>query len=175
MSTTSTIYVKVRKEDKGKTLKCDLSKVILNLDNAFKIKKEEIERKITPITLDKDYIRIYVHRNGDVDGVGYELLTNYDYKKILNLILLGDESDIVDVCTPYVGRTDFTEEWEDVQPMTMYDVEQDEMFTYLLDDDDGRQYVCFTNKADINPRFAVAAEVLAELGLEVPDEILAKL
>ena len=72
MSTTSTIYVKVRKEDKGKTLKCDLSKVILNLDNAFKIKKEEIERKITPITLDKDYIRIYVHRNGDVDGVGYE-------------------------------------------------------------------------------------------------------
>ena len=64
MSTTSTIYVKVRKEDKGKTLKCDLSKVILNLDNAFKIKKEEIERKITPITLDKDYIRIYVHRNG---------------------------------------------------------------------------------------------------------------
>ena len=46
---------------------------------------------------------------------------------------------------------------------------------YLLDDDDGRQYVCFTNKADINPRFAVAAEVLAELGLEVPDEILAKL
>ena len=54
MSTTSTIYVKVRKEDKGKTLKCDLSKVILNLDNAFKIKKEEIERKITPIKLDKD-------------------------------------------------------------------------------------------------------------------------
>ena len=136
MSTTSTIYVKVRKEDKGKALKCDLSKVILNLDNAFKIKKEEIERKITPIKLDKDYIRIYVHHDGDVNGVGYELLTNYDYKKILNLILLGDESDIVDVCTPYVGRTDYAEEWEDVQPMTMDDVEQDEMFTYLLDDDD---------------------------------------
>ena len=136
MSTTSTIYVKVRKEDKGKTLKCDLSKVSLNLDNAFKIKKEEIERKITPIKLDKDYIRIYVHHDGDVNGVGYELLTNYDYKKILNLILLGDESNIINDCTPYVGRTDFTEEWEDVQPMTMDDVEQDEMFTYLLDDDD---------------------------------------
>ena len=90
MSTTSTIYVKVRKEDKGKALKCDLSKVILNLDNSFKIKKEEIERKITPIKLDKDYIRIYVHWNGYVDGVGRELLNNYDYEKALNLILLGD-------------------------------------------------------------------------------------
>ena len=136
MSTTSTIYVKVRKEDKGKTLKCDLSKVILNLDNAFKIKKEEIERKITPITLDKDYIRIYVHFDGYVDGVGRELLNNYDYEKALNLILLGDESNIIGGCEPYVGRTDYPEKWKDIKPMTMYDVEQDEMFTYLLDDDD---------------------------------------
>ena len=136
MSTTSTIYVKVRKEDKGKALKCDLSKVSLNLNNSLRIKVEEIERKITPIKLDNDYIRIYVHSNGYVDGVGYELLTNYDYKKILNLILLGDESDIIDVCTPYVGRTDFPEEWEDIEPMTMENVEQDQMFTYLLDDDD---------------------------------------
>lgn len=86
--------------------------------------------------MDKDYIRIYVHWDGYVDGVGRELLNNYDYEKALNLILLGDESSIINDCTPYVGRTDFTEEWEDVQPMTMYDVEQDEMFTYLLDDDD---------------------------------------
>ncbi len=136
MSTTSTIYVKVRKEDKGKALKCDLSKVSLNLNNSFRIKVEEIERKITPIKLDKDYIRIYVHSNGYVNGVGYELLTNYDYKKILNLILLGDESDIINVCTPYVGRTDFPEEWEDIKPMTLENVEQDETFTYLLGDDD---------------------------------------
>ena len=52
---------------------------------------------------------------------------------------------------------------------------EDMVHFYLLDDDDGRQYVCFTNKADINPRFVIAAEVLTELGLEVPDEILSKL
>lgn len=46
---------------------------------------------------------------------------------------------------------------------------------YLLEDDDGRQYVCFTNKAEINPKYQLAANVLAELGLEVPDEILEKL
>lgn len=52
---------------------------------------------------------------------------------------------------------------------------EDMVHFYLLEDDDGRQYVCFTNKADINPRFLIAAEVLAECGLEVPTEILEKL
>lgn len=52
---------------------------------------------------------------------------------------------------------------------------EDMVHFYLLEDDDGRQYVCFTNKADINPRFFIAAEVLAECGLEVPAEILEKL
>lgn len=46
---------------------------------------------------------------------------------------------------------------------------------FLLEDDDGRQYVCFTNKAEINPKYQVAAEVLVELGLEIPDEILEKI
>lgn len=136
MSTTSTIYVKVRKEDKGKALKCDLSKITFSFNTPFNIKVEEIERKITPIKLDKDYIRIYVHWDRYVDGVGRELLNNYDYEKALNLILLGDESSIIGECTPYVGRTDYPEEWEDIKPMTLENVEQDEMFTYLLDDDD---------------------------------------
>ena len=156
MSTTSTIYVKVRKEDKGKALKCDLSKVSLNLNNSFRIKVEEIERKITPIKLDKDYIRIYVHNDGYVDGVGYELLTNYDYEKALNIILLGDESSIIGECKPYVGRTDYPEEWEDIKPMTMENVEQDEMFTYLLDDDD-KWYV-----AEGNGEFELVSDLLED-------------
>lgn len=156
MSTTSTIYVKVRKEDKGKALKCDLSKITLSFNNPFKIKKEEIERKITPIKLDKDYIRIYVHNDGYVDGVGRELLNNYDYEKALNLILLGDESSIIGECKPYVGRTDYPEEWEDIKPMTMYDVEQDEMFTYLLDDDD-KWYV-----AEGNGEFEFVCDLLED-------------
>ena len=156
MSTTSTIYVKVRKEDKGKALKCDLSKITLSFNTPFNIKVEEIERKITPIKLDKDYIRIYVHWDGYVDGVGYELLTNYDYEKALNLILLGDESSIIGECTPYVGRTDFPEEWEDIKPMTLENVEQDEMFTYLLGDDD-KWYV-----AKGNGEFELVSDLLED-------------
>lgn len=52
---------------------------------------------------------------------------------------------------------------------------EDQVYFYLLEDDDGRQFVCFTNKTDSSPKYQLAAEVLAELGLEVPDEILAKL
>lgn len=156
MSTTSTIYVKVRKEDKGKALKCDLSKITLSFNTPFNIKVEEIERKITPIKLDKDYIRIYVHWDGYVDGVGRELLNNYDYEKALNLILLGDESSIIGECTPYVGRTDFTEEWEDIKPMTLENVEQDEMFTYLLGDDD-KWYV-----AKGNGEFELVSDLLED-------------
>lgn len=52
---------------------------------------------------------------------------------------------------------------------------EDQVYFYLLEDDDGRQFVCFTNKSDSSPKYQLAAEVLAELGLEVPDEILAKL
>ena len=52
---------------------------------------------------------------------------------------------------------------------------EDMVHFYLLDDDDGMAYVVFTNKCYINPRFAVADEVVGELGLEVANEILAKL
>ena len=52
---------------------------------------------------------------------------------------------------------------------------EDQVYFYLLEDDDGRQFVCFTNKSDSSPKYQLAAEVLVELGLEVPDEILAKL
>lgn len=155
MSTTSTIYVKVRKKDKDKILKCDLSKIILNFNEPYKIKVEEIERKITPIKLDKDYIKINVHWNGYVDGVGCELLDNYDYEKVLNLILLGDESDIIRKCSPYIGRTDYPEEWEDVKPMTTEDVELDDMFTYLLDEDD-KWYVV----TDENGEFELVSDLL---------------
>ena len=156
MSTQSTICVKVRKEDKGKALKCDLSKITLKSNNPFDIKVEEIERKITPIKLDKDYIRIYVHWSGDANGVGRELLNNYDYEKALNLILLGDESSIIGGCEPYVGRTDYPEEWEDTKPMTLENVEQDEMLTYLLDDDD-KWYV-----AEGNGEFELVSDLLED-------------
>ena len=106
--------------------------------------------------MDKYYIIIYVHCDGYFDVVGREFLNNYYYEKSLNLILLGDESDIVDVCTPYVGRTDYPEEWEDIKPMTLENVEQDEMFTYLLGDDD-KWYV-----ANGNGEFELVSDLLED-------------
>lgn len=53
--------------------------------------------------------------------------------------------------------------------------EGDEMEFYLLQTDDGAQYVCLTNHSADNNRFAAAANVLTELGLEVPVELAEKI
>ena len=44
----------------------------------------------------------------------------------------------------------------------------------MLADDAGEQYVCLTNHKG-NNRYALAAEVLEELGLDVPAELEEKL
>ena len=51
----------------------------------------------------------------------------------------------------------------------------DEVEFYLLNDDNGEQYVCLTNHKYGNNKYEIAAQVLAELGLEVPEEIEEKL
>lgn len=53
-------------------------------------------------------------------------------------------------------------------------VEGDEMEFFMLADDAGEQYVCLTNHKG-NNRYALAAEVLEELGLDVPAELEEKL
>ena len=51
----------------------------------------------------------------------------------------------------------------------------DEVEFYLLSDDVGEQYVCLTNHKHGNSKYEIAAQVLTELGLEVPEEIEEKL
>lgn len=51
----------------------------------------------------------------------------------------------------------------------------DEVEFYLLNGDDGEQYVCLTNHKVGNSRFELAAKVLVELGLDVPEELEAKM
>lgn len=47
----------------------------------------------------------------------------------------------------------------------------DEVEFYLLNADNGEQFVCLTNHKIANSRYEMAAAVLAELGLEIPEEL----
>ncbi len=51
--------------------------------------------------------------------------------------------------------------------------ELDEVEFFLLEDDGGEQYVALTNHATSRNKYAEAADVLIELGLEIPDELAA--
>lgn len=47
----------------------------------------------------------------------------------------------------------------------------DEVEFYLLNADNGEQFVCLTNHKIANSRYETAAAVLTELGLEIPEEL----
>ena len=51
----------------------------------------------------------------------------------------------------------------------------DEVEFYLLNADNGEQFVCLTNHAVNNSRYETAAEVLAELGIDIPEALGQKL
>lgn len=51
--------------------------------------------------------------------------------------------------------------------------ELDEVEFFLLEDDGGERYVALTNHAVSRNKYAEAADVLIELGLEIPDELAA--
>ena len=50
----------------------------------------------------------------------------------------------------------------------------DEVEFYLLNADNGEQFVCLTNHATNNSRYEIAAQVLTELGIEIPKELESK-
>lgn len=51
----------------------------------------------------------------------------------------------------------------------------DEVEFYLLQTDDGEQYVCLTNHKANNNKYEMAAKVLNELGLDIPEELEVKI
>ena len=51
----------------------------------------------------------------------------------------------------------------------------DEVEFYLLNADNGEQFVCLTNHKVANNRYEMAAAVLAELGLDIPEELEVKI
>lgn len=53
--------------------------------------------------------------------------------------------------------------------------EGDEVEFYLLNADNGEQFVCLTNHKGGTNKYETAAKVLEELGIEIPEELEAKM
>lgn len=117
MSTRSCIILKVRKEDLGKAVKFDKKKLPI----PFKNWKEEwgdesAKEKSKEVILSHEYIGIYCHWDGDLDGVGAVLKKYFtDYDAVLNLIAGGACSSIwYDGVKHYANRKG--EEWKYIEP-----------------------------------------------------------
>ena len=98
MSTRSNIYLKLKPETLGTTIKFDATKLPEpEGDREFPIKDVVVPQ-------DAKYMRIYHHWDGYVTGVG-DTLNRYfkDYDTILNLLAMGDMSSINDRITSYQG------------------------------------------------------------------------
>lgn len=95
MSTNAYIYIKLRAEDQGKILdirneRFDGVRPELPKGFDFGVFNQEI---YTSIHL--PYIRIYCHHDGYPNGLGVDLLENFNtYEKVLALILTGDTSGL---------------------------------------------------------------------------------
>lgn len=137
MSTRAHIIVKVRPEDKGKTMQ---HKEEL-LPKGYKYgtwdkKKEFPEVKIGKTT---NYLCIYHHWDGYPSGLGDTLLNNFDtYEKALNIVLGGDMSNINNHVASYFNRG---EDWKSIKPVQLRSkapkVNKETWceYAYLLDED----------------------------------------
>lgn len=100
MSTSSMIWVKVREEDFGKVLTADITKLPNTVEKLnFPCKPVKIHSNPGGNTL---YLGIYCHFDGYFSGVGEELYNKFTtYEQVLNLILLGECSYIIDSICSY--------------------------------------------------------------------------
>ena len=115
MSTTSSIWIKVKPEDFGKTISFNKEIHPLGLDEfnvappTFKIKEKH------NLVL---YLGVYCHNDGYPSGVGATLLKHFDtYEKVLNLVSLGDLSALWNSTRAYYSWRQ--EKWDGVKPMSI--------------------------------------------------------
>lgn len=139
MSTRSTIAIRLKKEDIGKTFTNDYDETLV---------------------ASKPFLEIYCHYDGYVeDGVGEELYRHFNsYEEALALVLNGNHSRITPDVSTYLDKG---EDWEDNQPMQLDDVKLSEDYAYLFAD--GRWYVdCGNSGYDSDSsRYEVLEHVLA--------------
>lgn len=124
MSTPSRIILKLKKEDIGRKIKFDPTKLPLPFydwiergDNGkVWLNKKDVE-KSKAVTLKGEYIGIYCHWDGNLDSTGDVLRESFnDYETALNLIVGGWCSGIA--CgrvSHYANRKG--DEWADIKPI----------------------------------------------------------
>lgn len=131
MATRCNIFVKIRKEDSGKTLRIDLDKIT----GAESLKNLEFKTsRFKEVTLEHDYIGIYNHWDGYPEGgVGLTLQNHYNsYDLALNLVLGGNVSTINTTYKPYICMGDAN--WESEEPRQQdTEPKPTESYLYLFD------------------------------------------
>lgn len=141
MATHCMIIVKVPKEMIGTTISFDPNKIpeanpfedfeSSRFPGGTKPMNTNVELCSQPVLLDKPYIAIYNHWDGD--SVGEVLKEHFNTLDLaLNLIAAGHCSAVCDHVVPYCSRKD--EKWEEVKPYigkTMKDIPL-ECFNYVF-------------------------------------------
>ena len=130
MATHCRIYVRVNKEDFGKTLTADISKLPNPLvENNYPC----LPIKIHPSPLnDVLFLGIYCHFDGYPSGVGAELRNKFTtYESALNLVLLGGVSYIIDAIKSYHNWRNENVEINELQDIVPHAVED---YTYIFHD-----------------------------------------
>ena len=150
MSTRICIIVKVNKENIGKvkTFKKSLIKGLESWGNG-----EAKDGFFPKITLHGQYIAIYCHWDGYLEGIGKELKDNYNtYEKALNLVLGGSISSIENGNVRYYTMRK-GEEWTSIEPVefnTLRTAKKNGIFSwceyfYVFDNGEWR-YSTWSNK-----------------------------
>jgi len=136
MATRSTISLVLRKEDIGKEMKFDVTKLPKGVVYA-----DEYIDMVQSVVLEQPVLEVYCHWGGSTENLGLTLFKQYnDYDTILNLLLGGDTSYIYEdnVCQYCAWRG---EKWEDVKPIQTDSAEYKEDFAYQFND--GEWYVYY--------------------------------
>lgn len=129
MSTNAMIWVKIPKGLRGKEFRCDASM----FEKPFKAKAGLLP---PTIHLNGEYMGVYHHWDGYVEGLGRELFENYNsFEKALNLISCGSFSTILEEIIPHYSSSMITI-WKDCKPIFVNSREEmikhEVHFTYLF-------------------------------------------
>lgn len=117
MSTNSTIVLKLKLEDVGRIKKCDVNKIPVKQKKTFRseiLPNMDILNAVLKGVKLPEYLEIYHHWDGYPSGLGEYLNEHYNtYEKVLNLVLIGDVSNIIGGIVPYIGfNNDTIKGWE---------------------------------------------------------------
>lgn len=93
MSTRSHIYLKLKDESKGQTIKFHITE----LAGSYRKNKKNLRHPIPAVTIPKyaKYMRVFHHFDSTIVDLGIDLLRSYNtYDKVLNLLTMGDLDSI---------------------------------------------------------------------------------